>query len=320
MFFQWRAAQAGAEKFHSALVPHAGTDSQIYRDTMGLGQALKRLAPVAGSRVQARAAMIWDYQAWWAAELDSHPSVDVTYTDRARALHAALWRRGITVDMVRPEDDLDGYDLIVVPTLYLVSDAGAANLADAAARGATVAITYFSGIVDLDDRVRLGGYPGAFRDLLGVRTDEFFPLLVDEQVTLDDGSLADTWTERIELNGAQVVRRFVDGPMAGGAAITRLAVGTGAAWYIATRQDEAGTAALVDALIAESGVVPVAEVPEGVEAVERVGVGGHFLFAINHGHDEAVVPVSGIDLLTGSQADSLLLAGGGCAVVQLNAP
>ena len=36
--------------------------------------------------------------------------------------------------------------------------------------------------------MRLGGYPGAFRDLLGVRVEEFFPLLEGEAVALSEGA------------------------------------------------------------------------------------------------------------------------------------
>jgi beta-galactosidase len=317
MFFQWRASQAGAEKYHSALVPHAGPDSRMFRDVVDLGAAVRRLAPMAGSVVQARAAIVWDYEAWWAVELDAHPSADVSYMDRMRALHAALWRRGITTDVVGSSDDLGGYDLILVPTLYLVSDDGAANLAAAAARGASVAITYFSGIVDAFDHVRLGGYPGAFRDLLGIRTDEFFPLLAEERVTLDDATTADLWSERVTLAGAEAVRTFVDGPMAGMPAVTRRDVGSGAAWYVATRQDEPGTDTLVDALIAESGVAPVIEVPAGVEAVRRVGEQGSFVVVLNHTDERAVLELTGTDLLTGAAVEpGFKLGAGACAVVQ----
>ncbi|MFV0426441.1 MAG: beta-galactosidase [Beutenbergiaceae bacterium] len=315
MFFQWRASAAGAEKFHSALVPHAGADSKIFQDSVALGATLKQLAPLVGTRVHARAALVWDYQAWWAAELDSHPSQDVRYPDRARAFYTALWNRGITVDIVHPGADLDGYDLIVVPTLYLITDGDAANIAAAAHRGASIAITYFSGIVDDDDQIRLGGYPGAFRELLGTRTDEFFPLLAHERLTLDDGTTARLWTERVSPVDADTVRRFVDGPMAGGAAITRRAAGDGAAWYVATHQDQAGTAALVDALIAESGVAPVAAAPSGVEIVRRSGAEGSFVVVINHTDAEVRIDVPGTDLLTGSRVQQARVASGGCAVL-----
>jgi len=315
MFFQWRQAAAGAEKFHSAMLPHAGTDTQVWRSTVGLGAALKALAPVRGSRVHADAAIVFDYPAWWATELDSHPSHDVAYRDQVMAWYRQLWYRGVTCDVVPAGGDLTGYRLVVVPTLYAVSDADAARVAVAAQAGATVLITYFSGIVDAHDHVRLGGYPGAFRDLLGVRTEEFFPLLAGERRTLDDGGTADLWSERMHLRGASAVRTFADGVLVGEPAVTRHAVGAGAAWYVATRLDEAGTSRLADRLIAESGVRPtVPALPNGVEVARRhaaaaPGLAGEgpatstFLFVINHTADQVRVPASGIDLLTGATAD-----------------
>ena len=67
MFFQWRQSFAGSEKFHSAMVPHGGRDTRVWREVVELGGALKRLEPVRGSRVQSRAAIVFDYEAWWAS-------------------------------------------------------------------------------------------------------------------------------------------------------------------------------------------------------------------------------------------------------------
>ncbi|WP_089774067.1 beta-galactosidase [Ruania alba] len=321
MFFQFRQSQAGAEKFHSALVPHAGRESAIWRESVHLGEVLANLGDVVGSRVQARVALLFDYQAWWACELDSHPSEDVTYGDRLRALYRELWRRGVATDVVQPGADLSEYDLILVPTLYLITDADAANVAAAAERGATVLITYFSGIVDENDHARLGGYPGAFRELLGVRTDEFFPLLADERVTLDDGTTADVWTERVEVTTAEVVRSFTDGPLPDGPAVTRNAVGEGAAWYVATRQDEAGTAAVIEQVLAESGVAPAAATTPGVEVVRRAehgedGGNRSFLFVLNHTDAAATVPATGTDLVSGAEVgESVVVPAHGVAVV-----
>src|SRR5450759_5019922 len=67
-FFQWRASRAGAEKFHSGMLPHAGTDTRVWREVTGLGADLKNLAEVAGSRVESDVAIVWDWPAWWAVE------------------------------------------------------------------------------------------------------------------------------------------------------------------------------------------------------------------------------------------------------------
>ncbi|MGH8918205.1 MAG: beta-galactosidase, partial [Actinomycetes bacterium] len=240
-FFQWRASRAGGEKFHSALVPHAGRDSARFREVVALGAALGRLGEVAGSRVQADVAVLFDWEAWWAADQQSHPTGELHYTDAPQRWHRALTELGATADVVHPSAHLTGYRLVIVPTLYSCTDESAANVAAFTAAGGHVLVTYFSGIVDEADHIRLGGYPGAFRELLGVRSEEFVPLLPGRTVTLDDGSVSDMWTELLTAPDAEVLASYVDGPLPGTPALTRRAMGAGAAWYLGTRLDEAGT-------------------------------------------------------------------------------
>ncbi|WP_018788184.1 beta-galactosidase [Micromonospora sp. CNB394] len=317
LFFQWRASRAGAEKFHSALVPHAGPDTKVFREVCRLGADLRALAEVRGSRVDADVAILFDYEAWWGAELDSHPSVDVTYTDRLSALHAALWRAGITADVVHPSADLSRYRLVLAPTLYLVRDADAAALRRFVEGGGTAVVTYFSGIVDEHDHIRLGGYPGAFRDLLGVRVEEFFPLRDGETVHLDDGAHADVWTEWLHAEGAEVLAAYTDGPLPGVPALTRHAVGAGAAWYVGTRLDDDATDRLVARLLTETGVRPPVGAPAGVEVVRRRSADRSWLFVVNHTGRPVRLAVSGVELLGGTRCDGELeVPAGEVAVVR----
>ncbi len=131
--------------------------------------------------------MLWDYESAWAVAGPCMPSSAIDYATAAHTVHRLLRDRGITCDVVHPDADLSAYRVVVVPTLYLVSDAQADAVRAAAEAGAHVLVTYFSGISDPDDHVRLGGYPGAFRELLGIRVEEFFPLRVAESVALSDG-------------------------------------------------------------------------------------------------------------------------------------
>ncbi|MET7749351.1 beta-galactosidase [Micromonospora sp. NPDC005367] len=320
LFFQWRASRAGAEKFHSALVPHAGPETKVFREVCRLGADLEALAEIRGSRVDAEVAILFDYEAWWGVELDSHPSTDVTYLDRITALYDSLWRAGITVDVVHPCADLDRYRLVLVPTLYLTRDADTAALRRFVESGGTALVTYFSGIVDENDHIRLGGYPGAFRELLGVRTEEFFPLRQGEQVRLDDGTTADVWTEWLHPEGAEVLASYTDGPLPGVAAVTRHAVGAGAAWYLGTRLAQPATDRLVARLVAESGVRPAAVAPAGVEVVRRRDGERSWLFVVNHTEDAARITATGVDLLTGERCDGeLLVPAGEVAVVREDA-
>ncbi|HEY5183994.1 MAG TPA: beta-galactosidase [Actinomycetes bacterium] len=325
-FFQWRASRAGAEQFHSALVPHAGTDTKVWREVVELGALLRRAADVAGTRVQADVAMLFDWQAGWACDQGNHPSDAVRYIDQPQALHRALWQAGVTADVVGPGVDLGGYSVVVVPTLYLVDDGTAEAVRVFVERGGQAVITYFSGIVDPDDHVRLGGYPGAFADLLGVRTEEFFPLQpgarLPLQVATDDWPGTDEWTgsvwsELTHLVGARAVATYGAGPLAGSPAVTRHAVGEGTAWYVGTALDDAALPALLAVVCERAGVRPPAAAPPGVEVVRRSGSGRSFLFVINHSPAPAQLSARGLDLVSGVRADGTLeLPGGACAVIR----
>ncbi|MET9115819.1 beta-galactosidase [Streptomyces longwoodensis] len=321
-YFQWRAARAGAEQWHSAMLPHAGTDSRIWQDVVRLGTDLAALAEVKGSRSPADVAVVWDWDARWAVELPSQPSAEVRFLDRVRSWYEPLWRAGVAVDFVRPDADLSAYRLVLAPSLYLVDDAGAANLTAHAARGGTLAVGFHSGMVDASCHVRPGGYPGAFREALGVRTDELFPLLPGETRALTGGGTATLWSERVRLAGARAVTAYADGPLAGVPAVTRHAHGEGTAWYVATHPDAATLGELLRGMCAEAGVRPVLDgVPEGVEAVRRRGEDADYLFLIDHGGDGARVrvPEKATELLTATPLpDGLVEIGAGeVAVVRV---
>ena len=261
---------------------------------------------------------MFDYEAWWASELDSHPSNSLKYLDTMRAFHRSLYLRGITADFVHPSSDLSGYDLILVCTLYAVTDAAAASIAAAAEAGATVLISYFSGIVDEMDHVRLGGYPGAFRELLGLRSEEFHPLFPGTSVTLSDGTvfepgtLGSVWSEHVHAAGdsTEVLATFTDYPLGDVPALTRRSVGSGSAWYLATLPDADGIDALTARLVDEAGVTAVTEASTGVELVRRRATDGRsFLFAINHSRADVTVKADGGELLSGARFTGVVPAG-----------
>lgn len=313
-FFQWRQSQRGAERFHSALLPHNGTDSDGWRASVSFANALDHLAPVVGSRTEARAAIVFGWDEWWSAEDATHPTQQLSYLTEAHRYHRALRSLGVTADVARPGDSLAGYDLVIVPTLFAASDAAAAAVADAAASGATVLITPFSGIADSDGAIRLGGYPGAFRDALGIVIEEFRPLLAGAEVSLTGGGVGRIWTESIRVTGADVIDVFADGPSAGSPAITRREHGDGALWYLATVLDETPLDGVLRRILAESGIA-LQEVGPDVDLVTRRRGDETFTFVINHGASTLDVTGSGVDLLTGSTVSTAVVPPGGSLVV-----
>lgn len=308
-FFQWRAPTHGAEKFHSSLLPHAGTDSAIWRESLELGRALSQISEIAGSTVEASVALIFSWESWWATESDSHPSTDVTYLGQVHAAYEALRASGVTVDLVEPGAPLDDYSLVIVPCLYLLSDADASVISGYVERGGNVVVTFFSGLADETDGLRVDPHgatkPGAFVDLLGLWTEEFFPALPSEIITVSGDRSATIWSEAVRPTTATTIATFASGQAEGLPALTRNAFGSGSAWYVATALDEPSFAGFVAGVLAEVGL-PSSDVGPEIEITTRVNATHRYTFVINHTTADAEIAITGIELLRGENVHSAL--------------
>ncbi|WP_104175554.1 beta-galactosidase [Arthrobacter sp. Y81] len=319
MFFQFRASRFGAEKFHSAMLPHAGTGTRIWREVLDLGDDLKKLSAVKGSTVQARVAILWDVESFWAQDLEWRPSSDLNHRERIEAYYSVLWEHGITTDFAHPEADLSGYDLVLAPALYLVGDAAAANLRGYVDGGGHLLVSYFSGIVDSNDTVPAGASPGGLRDVLGLEIHEFLPLRAGETTNLSNGNAGVVWAEDIHPGTATVVARYLDGPAASGPAITRNAFGGGTSWYVSTKLDGGDLTTVVLDAVRTAGLEAAPKLPEGLEVITRRNSTDKFTFLINHSEADAEYPARGHDLLTGEpSAPVSAIPGGTVRVIHLH--
>jgi len=297
-FFQWRQSISGAEKYHSAMVPHAGEDSEVFRRIVELGQQLELLAPVCGSRRKpARVGILFDWASWWASELDAHPTSRLRYRSEALDWYSALLSLGIRADVLPVRASLTGYDLVVAPILHVVPSELAQRLSGYVEEGGHLVTTYFSGIVDENDHVWPGGYPGALRDLLGIRIEEFGPLLEHESVELDNGTVGTLWTDRVDLVSpeAEGLVRYTTGAQTGRPAITRRITGRGSASYVSTRLGPVGLRPVLAGLLDAAGVA--SDLPEElrgrVEVTIRTNEVDDFWFVVNRGREP--VELAGLD-------------------------
>jgi beta-galactosidase len=227
----------------------------------------------------------------------------------------------VCADFAHPTADLSGYRLVLAPALYLLDDAGLANLGSYVDGGGTLVAGPFFGVVDEHDHVR----SGRTDDLLGVAVEEVLPLPLGGTAALADGTTATVWTESVHLRGASAevayaagaMAGYPDGPLAAAPAITRRRAGTGAVWYLTVRLDEPGLDRWLGRILDTAGVGPaVPGQPSTVDAVNR----GRFLFLVNHGPDDVTVKASGLDLLTGRQhTDKVELAARSVAVIRTEA-
>ncbi|MFZ9284229.1 MAG: beta-galactosidase, partial [Candidatus Nanopelagicales bacterium] len=320
MFFQWRASLAGSEKFHSALVPHAGKESKTWRDVVELGGNLENLTEVVGSTVSNSVAMIWDYESWWALDQPNLPSVDLNYLEQALVIYQSLWKMNIGVDIISKPDSVDvisNYKLVIAPMTYLMSRSTAGAISEFVKSGGNFLTTYFSGISDLNDHVYLGGYPGPLKEVLGVTIEEFAPLQLNQTKLLSNGYQVTRWSERATATTAEEIATYQDKSLNNSVAISRNSFGEGNAWYLGTHLGERDLKELLRNILKVAKVNQIADVNEGVELVRRANSDQSWLFVINHTNDSVTLRTSGFDLIRGQEVTkNLKLAAGEIAVIR----
>ncbi|KNC16356.1 hypothetical protein AC792_15285 [Arthrobacter sp. RIT-PI-e] len=330
-FFQWRQSRAGSEKFHSAMLPHAGTDTRTWREVSALGAELGQLPELGADPGTTRVAILLDWENWWAIESPDHP-VSLDYLSLVRGWYDAAHRLHVQVDILPPTADLSRYSAVVAPHLYLLTEDAARNLTRFVEQGGHLLVTAFSDVVDGNDRFRAGGFGTQLRDLLGIRVHDFGALVspgtdgpgqqraeVGGTGFAFPGSLLAEEAEVLEAEvlDAEVLAVFRGNRQDGRPAVTSRVHGAGTAYYVATVPDADGARQLLEHVFDAAGVAPVLpDLPPMVEAVRR----GSLVTVINHGAERAEIEVQGRDASTGEAVRGVALEPFGYALVLTEAP
>ena len=325
LYFQMRASRGACEKYHGAVIGHAGRDdTRVFREVAELGRELEALgARTLGARTPARTALLFDWDSWWALEISDGPSRLVKYPDVVHAYYRAAREAGADLDVIPQTADLTGYDVVLAPALHLVKGDLATRLEAVAARGGTVLATFLSGRADEHDRAFLTDVPGPLAPLLGIRVDEWDARPPEFAQTVPElGAQARLVFEIVLPRGAETVATYGTDFYAGTPAVTRNRFGSGEAWYVATALDQPGVGQVVRRILTRHDLLgPYADHP-AVETATRVAPDGtRLLFLLNHAPEPArlTAHATATDLLTGKRVDEgapLVLDPLGVAILQ----
>ncbi|HZG57653.1 beta-galactosidase [Paenibacillus sp.] len=313
MFFQLRRSIGACEKYHGAVIEHVGHEhTRVFRECAALGRELAHLGDaMLDARTPSKAAIVYDWENRWAVELSSGPSILLKYVDEVHKYYDALFRMNVQTDMISVEESLERYDLVIAPVMYMVKPGFAAKIEAFVKRGGTFVTTFFSGIVNENDLVTLGGYPGELRQVLGIWAEEIDALLPGQtnKIVMNGsvGPLSGEYEgsmlcDLIHLEGAEAVATYGEDFYAGMPAVTVNKFGAGEAWYVATSPDRAFLQGLLKHLCDKAGIAPaLRDAPEGLEAAVREKDGKRFLFLLNHNKQAAAASLEGVwrDALSG---------------------
>ncbi len=309
LYFQMRASRGACEKYHGAVIGHAGRDdTRVFREVAELRRELEALGDrTLGARTPARTALLFDWDSWWALEISDGPSRLVKYPDVVHAYYRAAREAGADVDVIPQTADLTPYDVVLAPALHMVKGDLATRLEAVAARGGTVLTTFLSGRVDEHDRAFLADVPGPLAPLMGVRVDEWDARPPEFTQTIPElAAEARLVFELVRPRGAEPIATYGTDFYAGTPAVTRNPYGDGEGWYVATALDQPGVDEVVRRILAPHDLLgPYAGHP-AVETATRVAPDGtRLLFLLNHAPEPArlTAHATATDLLTGKRVD-----------------
>lgn len=312
MFFQLRRSIGACEKYHGAVIEHVGHEhTRVFRECAELGAELVKLGDeLLDSRHQSKVGIVFDWENRWALDLTSGPTIDLKYVEQVHRYYDAFFKHNIQADMISVEEQFDQYEIVVAPVMYMVKPGFAEKVEQFVADGGTFITTFFSGIVNENDIVTTGGYPGKLRNVLGIWAEEIDALLPSQSneivMNATYGELNGTYScnilcDLIHSEGAEVLATYGTDFYKGMPALTRHAFGKGKAWYVATNGDEAFLSDLIKTIVDEQGIQPLVSPVQGIEVTERVKGEHRYLFVLNHNADATEVDLgnlAGRDLLT----------------------
>lgn len=294
LFFQMRQSVGGQEKFHGAVISHAGTDdTRIYREIAELGQELQKLDDTfLEGKIDAKAAFLFDWDSWWALELTSGPTQDMDYLAQVHKYYKAFYEKNIPVDIIKVTADLSKYKIVVAPLLYMMKPGVAEQIQKFTAEGGTFLATYMTGVADENDRCIFGAAPGELSETLGLWVEETDAMFPDEQntilVNIDGIALQEKYTsgflcDVIRPTTAKTLAVYGDDFYKGVPCVTVNEVGKGKAYYLGCEPDDAFLSDFVGCICEEQGLAPLFETGGEIELSTRTGKDGDVTFVINHG-------------------------------------
>jgi beta-galactosidase len=326
-YFQWRQSRGSFEKFHGAVLGHAGhPHNRVFRDVSEVGDLLVRLHALVGTTVQPEVAVIYDFQNGWALDLAQLPrSIDKNYQQTCIRHYAPFWRCGIPVDVIDSTSDFSPYKLVIAPMLYMLRADIAERLGEFVRNGGAVVATYLTGLVDDTDLCFMADAPGPLRSLFGIWREEQDILhegqtgrlcpVSDNVLTLSGSYSCHHYADVIHTEGAQVLAEYDSDFYQGRPALTVNRCGRGEAYYIASRNDDTFLTDFYSGLARHLALRPVlaCDLPDGVTAQVRQSDSSEYVFLMNFAPDECTIDLgdeSYTDTLTGAACTGAVMLEG----------
>ena len=293
-YFRWRTCRFGMEQFWHGILNHDGLPNRRYNEVRQIGKELDRIGrEIAGQPVQSRVALIFSRELYWAFTIQPHHE-KFDYGFLAMDLYRAFRQQGIMVDVLPRVEELDNYQIVIAPFLYLVSPEIVRILERFVSRGGSLLLTFRSGVKNLNNMVTEKQLPGDLAELAGIVVREY-----DVLFKKDNGIRAPSfakktypayaWFDICEMRGAKPLAFYTREYYKGTPCLSVNSYGKGRVYYMGTMSDDSFYCSLAGLMCGKTGVKPILATPENVEVAQR----GDLLFLLNHSDQTKTLNIPG---------------------------
>ena len=243
LYFQWRQSRGNSEKFHGAVVGHDNScENRVFKEVAKYGERLEKIHEIKGTGKDAKVAIICDWQSNWALKRGGGFGRPTRrYMQTLQEHYSVFWKQDITVEIVRPMDDLSQYSLVIAPMLYMINEETMIHLQNYVSKGGILISTYFTGMVNDTDLLYVGGWPKRLQNLFGIDILELEMLYPNEKNIIqfhDKSYETKDYCAIIKLKDAVDMAQYQNDFYAKSPAITKNKYGDGVAYFMAPRMKE----------------------------------------------------------------------------------
>jgi len=258
-YWHWHSIHNSAETYWKGVLSHDLQPNEIYNEVKTIGLDFQRLSPqLVNLKVSNQVAILFSNEALTAFNAFRPGAED--YNDMLRRTYDALYKMNVGVDFVDPtSNNIENYQLLVVPALYAAPDSLLERLNRYVKNGGHILYTFKSGFSDQNVKVRTARQPGIISEACGIEYDLF---TIPRNVSLKGNPFGvnerDNWVgyfmELITPTTAKVLASY-DHPQWGKyAAITQNNYGKGLATYMGCWVSNEVTSKLMEDVVKKAGL------------------------------------------------------------------
>ncbi len=308
-YWHWHSLHYGQETYWKGVLSHDLEPNRTYEEVSRIAGELKQVGPkLVNLKKKNQVALLYSIDSFHGIQFMPFDS-SINYGTVLHQLYRTLYRLNVGVDFVFPQSpNFSDYRVLVVPPLYIASDALLEKLVSFVQNGGHLLLSFKSGFCDEYSTVRWTRAPGPLRKAAGFYYQEFSNLKRDlalkgDPFQVGEHNKVSTWAEFLVPETARPLA-FYDHPFFGNyPAVTRNPYGKGTVTYEGTVLSDKLQEKVVLDILKTAGVTgPERELPASVRVRSGVNNAGknirYYLNYSSQAQSFTYTNGGGTDLLT----------------------